>query len=987
LGQPNPDPAFVPTSLQESLQAALGDAYRIERELAPGGMSRVFLATEASLNRAVVIKVLPAELTNEVSAARFKREIEVTAHLQHPHILPVLAAGARDGLLWYVMPYVEGESLRHRLARERQLPIADASRLLDEVADALAFAHSRGVVHRDIKPENILLQEGHAVLADFGIARALLEARTGEQLTATGLGLGTPGYMAPEQAAGESHVDARADVYALGVVGYEMLAGLPPFTGASAQAVIAAHLTATPRPLRELRTDAPADLTATIARALVKSPDERFRSAAEFRAALNARHAPAARRRSRTIAIVVAAVVVLAAGIGTAYAYRARAARPLDADLLAVAPFDVLDPSLQLWHEGMVDLLSRNLDAGGSLRTVSPSTVIRGWSGRADNESATALGRRTGARLALIGTMLSPGRDSVQLDATLFDVVAGRALGQFQFRAGSDHVARLADSVSIAVWRLLGRTGRADLPPRVASLGTASLLAMKAFLRGEQFYRKSAWDSSIVYFDQAVALDSTFALAYSRVGMAMSWNSDMSNAAGVRNRLRAGALNHGLSPRDSMAMLADSIEASLYGQNRTDDASALLRIRREFAMLEAAVQRYGDDAELGYRLAEAYFHFGYGATSVDLAHVLSTFDHAIALDSAFTSAYVHPADLALRVQRDRERSVRYLRAYLARADATGRSGYVGVMAALLERATLDDRVLDSVVTAAPERTLVTALQQLEVAPDSGEAAVRLGRSMLARSRRAGAEALSEVAQLRVMSALSFRGHVLEAAALGGETHNPNSAELRWIGHIPGASTGELLDQWIPDWTAKKHPPYFLSLLPTLVSERDTASIIRIVHLTDGRLHDSDPKVVSAVMRQRTAMNAYLSLARGDSAAALRGFESLGVDRCVMACRMEPLVTARLLAARGRLIEADSILSRRWPIEGGVLTVLYALEHARVAERLGKRAEAIDGYTLVADAWAKADAELQPVVTEAHQALKRLGADARIARAVTWARRP
>jgi eukaryotic-like serine/threonine-protein kinase len=972
----------VPTSLQESLQAALGDAYRIERELAPGGMSRVFLATEASLKRAVVIKVLPAELTNEVSAARFKREIEVTAHLQHPHVLPVLAAGARDGLLWYVMPYVEGESLRHRLARERQLPIPDATRLLDEVADALAFAHSRGVVHRDIKPENILLQEGHAVLADFGIARALLEARTGEQLTATGLGLGTPGYMAPEQAAGESHVDARADVYALGVVGYEMLAGLPPFTGASAQAVIAAHRTAVPRPLRELRPDAPTDLAATIARALAKSPDERFQSAAEFRGALRAGRTPAASKRSRVIAAVIAAVVVLAAGIGTAYAYRARATRPLDADLLAVAPFDVLDPSLQLWHEGMVDLLSRNLDVG-ALRTVSPSTVIRGWTGRADNESATTLGRRTGARLALIGTMLGAGRDSVQIDATLLDVTAGRPLGQFQFRAASDHVARLADSVSVAVWRLLGRTGRADLPPRVASLGTTSLPAMKAFLRGEQFYRKSAWDSSIVYFDQGIALDSSFALAYSRLGMALSWNSNSADAAAIRNRLRAGALNHGLSPRDSMAMLADSLEASLYTAGASD-ARALLQTRREFAMLEAAVQRYGDDAELRYRLGEAYYHYGYGATTVDLARVLSTFDRAIALDSAFVSSYYHPAEIALRLLRDRERSVRYLRAYLARADTTGRSGYMGVMAALLDRPTLDDRVIDSVVTTVPERTLVMSLWQMELFPDSGEAAVRLGRSMLARSRRPGAMALSRDAHGHIMGTLAFRGHIREALALGGEEQNPISAELRLIGRVPGAGTRELLDRWTREWSTRKDPPYFLSLIPTLASERDTASILRILHLTDRFLKNPDSSVVSGVTRTRTTINAYLSLARGDSAAALHGFESLRLEHCVSSCRVEPLVTARLLAARGRLVEADSILSRRWRIEGGLLAMLYASERGRVAERLGNRAEAIEAYSLVAEAWAKADAELQPAVTESRQGLKRLGGDASIARGVTSA---
>ncbi len=213
------------TDLRDRLQAAVGDVYRIERELGGGGMSRLFLATEASLSRQVVIKLLPPEFASEVSARRFKQELEVAARLQHTNILPVLTGGAKDDLLFYVMPFVSGESLRHRLTREGKLPIADAVRILHEIADALDHAHAAGVIHRDIKPENILLLGKHAVLTDFGVARALAESGSGQQLTDTGFAVGTPGYMSPEQAAGERHLDARADVYALAVVGYEMLAG------------------------------------------------------------------------------------------------------------------------------------------------------------------------------------------------------------------------------------------------------------------------------------------------------------------------------------------------------------------------------------------------------------------------------------------------------------------------------------------------------------------------------------------------------------------------------------------------------------------------------------------------------------------------------------------------------------------------------------------------------------------------------------------
>src|SRR5215212_4695364 len=197
----------MPDALQDQLQLALGERYALERELAPGGMSRLFLANEPALERQVVVKLLPPEATSEVSAERFRREMLVTARLQHPHILPVLDAGARDELLYYVMPYVPGESLRARLEREGPLPVAEATRVLRELADALSCAHAAGVVHRDVKPENVLFQHGHAVLADFGVARVLAQTDAGERLTGTGLGLGTPGYMAPEQLGGEAAAD------------------------------------------------------------------------------------------------------------------------------------------------------------------------------------------------------------------------------------------------------------------------------------------------------------------------------------------------------------------------------------------------------------------------------------------------------------------------------------------------------------------------------------------------------------------------------------------------------------------------------------------------------------------------------------------------------------------------------------------------------------------------------------------------------------
>ena len=268
------------------LANALADRYRIERELGQGGMATVYLAHDLRHDRDVAIKVLHPELAAALGGERFLSEIKTTAKLQHPHILPLLDSGEADGLLFYVMPYISGETLRARLERERQLPVADAIRIAKEAADALGAAHGLGIIHRDIKPENILLQGGHALVADFGIALAVQQAG-GQRMTQTGLSLGTPQYMSPEQALGEKTVDSRADVYALGAVTYEMLTGEPPFTGSTVQAIIAKLMTDPPRPLTELRKSVPVHVEAAVLAALEKVPADRIASAAAFTHALD----------------------------------------------------------------------------------------------------------------------------------------------------------------------------------------------------------------------------------------------------------------------------------------------------------------------------------------------------------------------------------------------------------------------------------------------------------------------------------------------------------------------------------------------------------------------------------------------------------------------------------------------------------------------------------------------------------------------------
>ncbi len=281
------------SDLRARLEAALGATYRFEQELGGGGMSRVFRAEEVALGRQVVIKVLPPEMGAGVNEDRFRREIQLAARLQHPHIVPLLAAGSADGLLWYAMPFVEGESLRARLERGGELPVADAVRILREVTDALTYAHDKGVVHRDIKPDNVMLSGSHALVTDFGVAKAVSDSVTGGgALTSLGLALGTPAYMAPEQASADPNVDQRADLYALGAMGYEMLTGRPPFTAPTPQAVLAAHLIQAPEKLSAIRPAVPAPLEALLHRCLEKRPADRWQRAADVLPQLEAMLTP-----------------------------------------------------------------------------------------------------------------------------------------------------------------------------------------------------------------------------------------------------------------------------------------------------------------------------------------------------------------------------------------------------------------------------------------------------------------------------------------------------------------------------------------------------------------------------------------------------------------------------------------------------------------------------------------------------------------------
>ena len=346
----------------EDLKTALAGRYEIERELGHGGMATVYLAADLRHHRQVAVKVLRPDLAAAMGPERFLREIEIAANLTHPHILPLHDSGEAEGFLYYVMPYVEGESLRDRLNREKQLGVDEALEITEEVADALSYAHSHDVVHRDIKPENILLSGSHAVVADFGIARAVSEAG-GEKLTQTGLAVGTPAYMSPEQASADAELDGRSDVYSLGCVLYEMLSGKPPYTGPTAQAIMAKRLADPVPSVRRVRETIPPEVDQALTKAMAKVPADRFASGTHFVEALNAKNSPLtlSNRVSRSAKVAVTTLVI--ALVVTVSVFVASGGSDLIREQVVVATFDnrTGDPSLDPIGRAATDWIVQGL--------------------------------------------------------------------------------------------------------------------------------------------------------------------------------------------------------------------------------------------------------------------------------------------------------------------------------------------------------------------------------------------------------------------------------------------------------------------------------------------------------------------------------------------------------------------------------------------------------------------------------------------------
>ncbi|HET6636645.1 MAG TPA: serine/threonine-protein kinase, partial [Streptomyces sp.] len=669
----------------DRLRTALADRYRIERELGQGGMATVYLAEDLKHHRKVAVKVLRPDLAATLGDERFAREIEVAARLQHPHILGVLDSGqavSRESwvmsheavsqpptthdsrlttFIYYVMPYVEGETLRDRLARGGELPVPEAVRLLGEIAEALSVAHRAGVVHRDIKPENVLLSGRHAMVMDFGVAKAVSEASGRQQLTTAGVALGTPAYMAPEQASADPHMDGRVDIYALGVLAYEMLAGHTPFPGLNPQQTLAAHVSQMPVPVGQRRDGLSPALEAAVMRCLAKRPADRFQTADDLVTALEplatpsggmtpthtqpvaAAPPPRIRPARRIYAFAAAAAVItVAAALAVWKPWSRAGVRPLDANLVAVLPFRVAgaDPSVQYLRQGMLDLLQAKLTGEGGPRAADTRSVLAavrdaGGTDAQDlsDDAVAGVARKLGAGRVLQGSIVGPP-DHLVIGASLVAVPDGKMLAQTS-------VVGPKDSLFVLIDRLTGQLlalGAGASSAQLSALTTTNLDALRAYLDGAAAYRRGAFQNSTPLLSRAVELDSTFALALSALVESDGWHPATVDMQRVRSL--AWRYRDRLNPQDQI-FLSLRLGSRYPGQTPWTD---------RIADAERAVQSMPESAEAWYYLGDDLFHSGRLADVPEPeVRARQAFEQAFQRDSLYGGPIQHLASLTYAV--------------------------------------------------------------------------------------------------------------------------------------------------------------------------------------------------------------------------------------------------------------------------------------------------------------------------------------------------
>jgi serine/threonine-protein kinase len=955
---------------------SLAERYRLTRELGRGGMATVYLVHDLKHDRPVALKVLHPELAATLGPGRFLREIRIAARLRHPHIVPLYDSGEADGLLYYVMPYVEGESLRDRLRREPRLPVGESLGIAREVADALTHAHERELVHRDIKPENILLEAGHALVADFGIARAVGGAATTQLTTATGFAIGTPAYMSPEQALGDV-VDARSDVYALGCVLYEMLAGEPPFGALTAQASIARRLTEPAPAIRQIRDSVPAGVEQAIMVALARAPADRFPSATAFRDALVAgpgvpdrperADAPAGRRipPRPTVLATTALVVVMLVGAATALQRLARVpgrGPPTAAAAVpgvAVLPFRTVGADPELWHEGIVDMLSYDLDGLGQLRKIDPVSVLTGWrrmGGSASNaltaDDAREVGRRLGSRYVVTGKALQTGAD-VQLIAEVQDVESGKMRGAVRVTGPADSASSLVDALTRELLRgnLLPTDGEYQ-PPSLTRATTSSLPALKAYLAGEREYRIAQWKHALRYYQQAIELDSNFAAAFLRAGQACGYGLCSDSVAGEYDR-RVLKLVDQLPDRDAKRIrAAGDVEA-----------------------LEAFTATYPDDLEAWIALGESYFHHFGGATLRSTEAYRGAFTRAVRLLPYYGEAYGHLIEDAF-LRLDSLDAQRLIDGHVALGGHPSCSYQVSHdlvwgTAAARERAmaVLDTVALGECVQT-PLATPPHVLDRMaQIYADAADTATQAGYRKFA---------LSRLLQVRIPNGQITAAR--RALARMADVPVTDKSVARWAVqlHLSGFPDSSAARRAARVLAAQAAPTDYFWLGALAISEgrwSDVEAARRALGRQTESVEAGQSPPGANARAYAAALGAYAGLVRGDRTGRA-GFDSALVRLPVFGNDIQqPQVYLRyqvgkLLFEDGRPGDAERYFRGFMPYDF-FYTSPAELYLGRIAEARGRREEAVTHYARFVRWWRYADEPLRPQWEEARQALSRL----------------
>ncbi|HVF40696.1 MAG TPA: protein kinase [Gemmatimonadaceae bacterium] len=527
------------TDLIETLKRALGDAYTFQRELVGGGMSRVFVAHDRTLDRLVAVKVLSGEVAADVKAERFRLEIQLAAKLQHPHIVPLLASGEVEGKPYFTMPFIEGESLRGRLAREGELPISDAIRTLRQIASALSYAHRQGVVHRDIKPDNVLLTDEFALVTDFGVAKALsasTETARGH-ITTSGVAIGTPSYMSPEQAAADPAIDHRADIYAFGIVAYEVFTGSPPFQGRSPQAILAAHAVQTPEPIENRRSGIPPAVVDLVMRCLAKRPADRPQNATELLQVFDAVGSsasigtvarlptPATSGRRKWILAGVAAAAVAAIGFFIAKGISTENTGA-SADLSSVAVLPLVNvggsQTDEYFSDGMTDELANALSKLPGLRVASRTSAYAFKGRRTD---VGEIGRKLKVQAVLDGSVRRSG-DRLRVHAQLVNVSDGLSLWSEVYERQTSDVFEVQDDIAKSIADALKlKLGRRAQQFASDARGTSNLGAYDRYIRGRYLWNSRGAENlrkAIAHFDEAIKQDAAFARAHAARAIAFA---------------------------------------------------------------------------------------------------------------------------------------------------------------------------------------------------------------------------------------------------------------------------------------------------------------------------------------------------------------------------------------------------------------------------------------------------------------------------------